>query len=187
MSDAGDLSRILADFAGHLVSSRKLSAQDIQRAKHLAENGGEDLGLVLTRLGLISERDLAEEISRFLTIPLVGLDQISEEPLPDDVLSSRFLLQSHIIPLSVSSDAVSIAMANPFDRGLLDAIRFATGKAPRLSVSTYSDIEAALDRLYGDGKSQISQIADNARSFHDEGLLSFSPSSHWRPLPAAPR
>ncbi|MDE1174399.1 MAG: hypothetical protein PW790_12125 [Parvibaculaceae bacterium] len=98
MSDAGDLSRILADFAGHLVSSRKLSAQDIQRAKHLAENGGEDLGLVLTRLGLISERDLAEEISRFLTIPLVGLDQISDEPLPDDVFLS-FSPSSHWRPL----------------------------------------------------------------------------------------
>lgn len=55
-----------------LVQAGKLDAGGLDRAIRLQSNASEGLLELLPRLGLISERDLAEAIARQLGLPLVG-------------------------------------------------------------------------------------------------------------------
>ena len=62
------------------------------------------------------------------------------------------------MPLEVTDDRLTVAVANPFDDSISQAFRLATGKSVSLRVGIPAEIEAALQRLYGGGRSQVDDI-----------------------------
>lgn len=146
----------------------------LERAERLSAESGERLGAVLTRLGLISERDLAEAYAALLELPLARIQDFPDAPLLEDRLSRKFLKEAHVLPLAELSEGLAIAMADPLDAAALDALRFAIDKPILLHVAYPSDLEAVWDRLYGDGRSEIAQIAegteDHVRDAFDEDV-----------------
>ncbi len=153
----------------YLVASGKLTPSALERAERLSADAGESLPLVLSRLGFLSERDLAEALAGMLGLPLANPDDYPMEPVLEDLFSRRFLKESRIIPLAERSDGIAIAMADPFDAYCLSAVAFATGKPALPMVATPGDIGSAYDRLYGDGKSEISQILEQTAEHQDSG------------------
>ena len=99
----------------HLVERGKLDGAGLERAVRLAGSSGERLGSLLPKLGLVSERDLAEALSGLLDLPLVGPADFPETPLLEEKLSPRFLRESRVLPLSEGEDGLVLAMADPLD------------------------------------------------------------------------
>ena len=64
-----------------LLESGRLKAPDLKRAQSYQEQHGGDLVSLLVRLGLVSERDVAEAESGLLQLPL-----LRTADLPDDCL-----------------------------------------------------------------------------------------------------
>src|SRR5205085_8874227 len=91
-------------FADHLVAAGKVQPQAIERAQHLAIESQERLESVLTRLGLITERDLAEALSQFLNLPIALASDYPPQPILEEQLGRRFLREAKILPLKESSD-----------------------------------------------------------------------------------
>lgn len=151
------------ELARLLLDEDALTGAAFDRAKHLAAESGERLQTVLTRLGLISERELADILARKLDIPIVGAKDFPDAPVLEAQLGHRFLKESHLIPLKDEDDAVTIAMVRPLDSYALEAVRFATGKRVLRAIAYPSDFEAAYERLYGQGQSDIHRIVDQAR------------------------
>src|ERR1700758_4848597 len=102
-------------FADHLVALGKVQPQAMERAQHLAVESQERLESVLTRLGLITERDLAEALSQFLGLPIPAAADYPPQPILEDQLGRRFLREAKVLPLKESADSVVVAMANPLD------------------------------------------------------------------------
>src|SRR6185437_4371904 len=123
----------------HLISQGKLVPAASQRANRLAKESGERLELVLARLGLVSERDIAEALGRLLDLPLAGAGDYPAAPVLEDRLNRQFLREAQILPLTDDDGGVTIAMVDPLNDYAAEAARFA--------------------RLYGTGKSEIHQIA----------------------------
>jgi general secretion pathway protein E len=73
-------------------------------------------------------------------------------------LKPKFLRDARIVPIEDRGDAVVIAMSNPLDDYAREAVRFAVGKPIVCRVAYPADLEAALQRLYGDGRSEIGTI-----------------------------
>lgn len=86
------------DLCQALVQAGKLDAGGLDRACRLQSNGSEGLLELLPRLGLISERDLAEAIARQLGLPLVGQRDYPDTPVLEDKVSARFLREAHVLP-----------------------------------------------------------------------------------------
>ncbi len=162
-----EASRSRADLTAFLLAENKLSAASLERAERLAAESGEQIDLVLTRLGLLSEAELVESFSSFLGLPRVERSDFPDEPLLNDILSRQFVKEARLIPLEEDADNVIVAVADPFDDYVIAALRFALGRPVRRRVATAGDIDAAYERLYGDGRSEISQIADNAAGRED--------------------
>ena len=59
------------DLGELLVERQKLADADLQRARRVREGTGEGLDTLLVKLGLVSERDLAEALAGHLNLPLV--------------------------------------------------------------------------------------------------------------------
>src|SRR5436309_12793291 len=91
-------------FAAHLVAAGKVQPQAMERAQHLAVESQERLESVLTRLGLITERDLAEALSQFLGLPIAVAADYPPQPILEDQLGRRFLREAKVLPLRESAE-----------------------------------------------------------------------------------
>ncbi len=149
------------DLGELLVAHQKLADADLQRARRVQDGTGENLDSLLVKLGLVSERDLAEALSAQLNLPLVQPADYPDTPATNGGISSRFLKESRAIPLFEDEKGLTVAMANPTDDYVLAALRLATGKAVLPRVAIPSEWEAAFERLYGSGRSAMGQIVDS--------------------------
>ncbi len=149
------------DLGELLVEHQKLADADLQRARRVRDSTGESLETLLVKLGLVSERDLAEALAARLNLPLVRPADYPDAPATNGAISPRFLKESRVVPLFDDEHGLTVAMANPTDEYVLSALRLATGKAilPRVGIPT--ELETAFERLYGKGRSAMGQIVES--------------------------
>jgi general secretion pathway protein E len=131
-----------------LIERGKLDRPGFDRALRLEGETGERVDLLLTKLGQVSERDMAEALSAKLGLPLAGPNDYPAEPILVEALSSKFLKESRILPLSETAEGIVLAMADPLDSYAADAIRMIARKPVLRRVAVPADIEAAFSRLY---------------------------------------
>lgn len=123
--------------------------ETLARARLVQAETGERLDSVLTRLGLVSEQALADAIARATGLPIVGPRDYPDAAIAPGAVSTRFLRDAKAVPLSESSAGIRVAMVDPLDPYPATALAFAFGRAVQPVVARSSDLEAALDRLYG--------------------------------------
>ncbi len=120
----------------------------IERARLVASENGQRLDTVLLRLGLVSERQMAEAGATLLGTRVVPLDQYPSV-LPDcaSMLTPRYLRAARCLPLSEGPDGLTVAVADPLDGFTAEAIAAATGLAVHVQIAVPVELEAALNRL----------------------------------------
>jgi general secretion pathway protein E len=160
----------------YLQSKAKLTAGDLARARKLAEDSGDPLRIMLVRLGLVSDRDMASAYSTVLDLDLIAADDYPEEPVADDRLSLRFLKDARVVPLREDDEQLEIAVADPIDDFCVRAVSMAAGRPVALRVGLPTEIETALERLYDAPK------ADPADQDADIGNFSEEDIEHLRDL-----
>lgn len=177
--EAGADARIVAA----LLEKGRLKEADLGRARRLQEETGDGLLDLLTRLGLVSERDHAEACAEVMGLPLLAAKDVPEAPpelLPDaQPLSLRFLKQFHLCPLGESGDRVVVWMADPYDQYAIDAVRLATGCDVDLRVGLRSEIDDLIERWHGQGRSAMGTIVETADG---EGAGDMDDVEHLRDL-----
>jgi len=145
----------------HLLDNGRLKSADLKRAQTYQEQHGGDLVQLLVRLGLVSERDLAEAEAALLELPLLRTADLPDEApeLPD--VSVRFLKQNLILPIAESNGDLTVIMANPRDEFARQALSMASGKniIPRVGIA--SEIENGIEKLLGGGRSAMGQIVES--------------------------
>ena len=153
-----------------LLEAGRLKESDLRRAVAYRDQHGGDLVTLLVRLGLTSERDVAEAEADLLDLPLVRTADLPEQApeLPD--VSVRFLKQNQILPIAESNGDLTVVMANPRDEFALRALAMASGRniLPRVGIA--SEVENGIEKLLGGGRSAMGQIVDNLGG-EDEGDL----------------
>ncbi|WP_036269911.1 type II secretion system ATPase GspE [Methylocaldum szegediense] len=155
-------------FADELVKRGKVREAEIHRAKRLAAQTGEQkLPALLARLGMVSERDIAEILSEVGSLPLVSpTDFPDTSPLPETV-SVRFLKENHVVGIAARDNEFIVAVADPFDHELLAALALACEKPVRPYVGLPSEIDRALEQQLGSGKTLMGQIVEDFGSDDD--------------------
>lgn len=149
---------VMRNLAQRLVEAGKLQPSGLDRALRVNEETGENLASALTKLGLVSEIDLAAAYAETLGLKLVARTDFPTEPLFEDRLSLRFLQQARVVPMEQGPDGVVLAMADPLDRFAIDAVRMAAGTPVEVRVATPADIEGALHGLYDGGGDRAADI-----------------------------
>ncbi|MDS4040706.1 MAG: type II secretion system ATPase GspE [Candidatus Competibacter sp.] len=149
------------DLGELLVEHQKLADADLQRARRVQDGTGEALDTLLIKLGLVSERDLAEALVARLNLPLVRPTDYPEVPVANGAISPRFLKEARAIPLFEDEQGLTVVLANPTDDYVLSALRLATGKTILPRVGIPSELDAAFERIYGGGRSAMGQIVDS--------------------------
>ncbi len=152
-----------------LIERGKLDPANLERALKLQEGESrEKIGVILLRLGMVSGRDLADALADQLDLPLALASDYPELPLMEERLSSKFLRDAQAVPLRENDEELALAIADPTDSFVISAVQMASGKRVRPFIAAPNEIEAALERLYGGGKSSMGQIVDNIASRDEE-------------------
>jgi len=144
-----------------LLGRERLKQADLRRAEAYREQHGGDLVTLLVRLGLVSEKDVAEAEAELLDLELVRTADLPEEVPLIEGLSVRFLKTNLILPVSEDDDEITVVMANPTDEFSIRAIRMATGKSVALKVGIASEVENGIEKLLGGGRSAMGQIVES--------------------------
>lgn len=145
-----------------LTADGKLRDMDMQKISLMREENNESSFISLIgRLGVVGDVDLAKSISEILNLPLLSKLSYPSEPIEAAELSVRFLKEHNIVPLSFSNHLMEVAMANPLDADVCDAVAFANDCKIKILVGSISEIQAAIDKLYGGNNSQMDQIVDS--------------------------
>jgi general secretion pathway protein E len=134
----------------YLVDAGKLDHGNVERAYRLQleQEQWEPIGSILVKLGLVSERDVAESLSAQLGLPLIKRQDFPDELPIDENISHKFLKENRALILEEEDDSLTVAMADPQDRYVLEALTLFTGKQiiPRIGIS--SEIDQAIEQRY---------------------------------------
>ncbi|MCL2309766.1 MAG: hypothetical protein FWC42_05750, partial [Proteobacteria bacterium] len=152
-----------------LMARGKLDALALDRAQRLYQDTpNEKFANLLTTLGLVAPIDVAEALAQIYELPLVRADSFPELPILEERVSTRFLREAKVLPLHESEEELTLAMVDPSDTFTVEAFTMATGKRIVPQVALPSEIEAALERLYGAGRSAVGQIVGDIGIETDE-------------------
>ena len=154
-----------------LLTRGRLKEADFARAKRLhEESGSSSLVNLMTRIGLVSERDLAEASAEVFGLSLMTSKEFPEEP-PAVQLSVRFLKQQHVCPIGEDDEHVDLIVADPADDYPVHAVHMATGRKVRVKVGLRAEIDDLIERYYGTGRSAMGTIVEDlgeGSDAHDE-------------------
>ena len=133
----------------YLLEQMRVDQVGLERARKASAESGCCLADSLVQLDLLPEREVYRAWSEASGWPLVGIEEFPEIPILEERVSTRFMHESRILPLKERDDAVDLAMANPEDRYVLDAMRLVTHRKVLPHLAVPSELEAAFERLYG--------------------------------------
>ena len=160
-SDEATVASLNDPLCEFLLEKERLKANDLRRAVSYQEQHGGELVTLLVRLGLVSERDVAEAEAALLDLPLVRTADLPDEAPELPGVSVRYLKQNLILPIEEANGDLTVVMANPRDAFARKALSMASGKniIPRVGIA--SEIENGIEKLLGGGRSAMGQIVES--------------------------
>lgn len=150
----GDLSvttqeLIGVDQAAWRVVASLLQPDALSRAQAVQLETGEPLESVVTRLGLASEQALAHAFAKESRLPLISGSDFPAARIEGEIPSAAFLREMRALPVAMEGGRLRLALANPFDDFAATALGFSFACPVDRVIASPSDIEAGIDRLYG--------------------------------------
>jgi len=143
-----------------LVREKLISLQQLRQAQEEQRRSGTNLGQVLTKLGYLSDDDIASFLATQYGVPVADLDGTEFDPdvlklVPRDVCEKQ-----KIIPLFRSGTSLVVAMADPTNLHAIDDIKFLTGSIVEPRVASEGAITQAIERAYSAGPSYDEMLAE---------------------------
>jgi len=144
-----------------LQDKQKLSAAELKKVERVQKTSvSESVPQLLVKLGLCSELDVADAFVESGRFEKVSPDHYPLEMQLPEIVPLRFLKNYHVIGLAHNDD-ITVALMDPEDRFVIDALKLATGKNIIAKVGLLSEIDAALEVQYGEGRSQMDKLVDD--------------------------
>jgi general secretion pathway protein E len=147
---AADAADALSRLGAALIGSGAVDQRTLDRARRVAVETNGRLDRVLTQLGLVSDRGLAETLAELIGAPIAAPSDYPETPLFTDRLKSKFLRRARAMPIAATDDRATVAMADPLDIFSRNAVAAALGRQVAVAVAIPIELEAAFDRLYAE-------------------------------------
>src|SRR5438270_4013500 len=133
-----------------LVKEKILSPEQLEQAlKAQKEAGGKDrLGSVLVKLGLLSDEDVTNFLSRQYGVPAINLQFFEIDPAVVKLIPHETAKRYQILPLSRVGASLTIAMVDPTNVFAMDDIKFMTGFNIEPVVASETAIMEFIERSY---------------------------------------
>ncbi|MBN1522509.1 MAG: Flp pilus assembly complex ATPase component TadA [Candidatus Aureabacteria bacterium] len=150
-----------------LVEKGILLPEQLGLAKKQAQELNEPLRQSVIKLGMITEKELIENIAEYLDIPFMDIStfNIKKEVLnivPED-LAKKYM----VMPLFKIGNSITVAMMDPMNLYAIDDLRSRTDLDIKIVISTERIIRKTIEKYYG----SISTFEEQASSRQEESVL----------------
>src|SRR5271155_119090 len=143
------------------------------------------LGELMLQRGLVAKTELAAALTEVTHVPYVDCEQLEIDPEILKLLPYPIARRCCVLPIHAQGTKLVVAMAEPQNLQIIDELRFSTGMdiIPRLAFRT--EIEAAVEKWYGQVEEAEAAVADAiAPEGEDPGMEFISSSSLQRNIEA---
>jgi type IV pilus assembly protein PilB len=133
-----------------LVKEKVISPEQLEQAVKVQKDGGgkERLGSVLVRLGMLSDEDVTNFLSRQYGVPAINLQFFEIDPAVVKLIPQETARRYQILPLSRVGSALTIAMVDPTNVFAMDDIKFMTGFNIEPVVASETAIMEGIEKAY---------------------------------------
>jgi len=157
----------MADRLGELLIREKLiTSEQLNEALSTQKREGGKLGLNLTKLGYLTEKDLTTFLSKQYGIPTIDLYTHEIDPEVSKLIPEDVSKKYQVLPVSRTGSTLVVAMADPSNIFAIDDIKFLTGYNVESVVASEAAIKAALEKAYA--APEVEMAVDDVLTEFDE-------------------
>jgi len=111
------------------------------------------------------ERGMAEDLfiqklATALGWPYLDLPKLTVENEVRGKLSTKIAFQYFVLPVALNNGVLQIAVSDPFDAAMMNAIRFDVKMPVSFALATRGEIEKALKKYYGVGAETLDEMGE---------------------------
>lgn len=132
-----------------LISENLVTDAQLQDAlKEQKKSRKSALGEILVNAGVIAKDEIQQSLAKKLGIPFVNLREFIVEPEVIRVLTAAIAFKHKVVPLYVYEGKIVVAIENPMDWQITDALSFNINKYVEPVMASPEDINWALQFYY---------------------------------------
>jgi type IV pilus assembly protein PilB len=133
-----------------LIQAGLITEDDLQTALAEHKRTGERLGVVLVRMNLATEKQIAKALAFQLGFPYVNLAENPPEPAAVVLIPKEVSLKRVCIAVGLEKNLLTVAMSDPLLFSLVQDLEFQTGYRIKQVVATRAEILDAIQIGYPD-------------------------------------
>jgi len=132
-----------------LLREKVLTPDQLKSALEVQKEKNVPLQTALVSLGLISEEEMAQALSRQLGYPYIDLDQFEVYPDVVTLIPVEIVKKYMIMPIHRIRSFLTLSMVDPTDLEVIEDVRFRTGLSIQPVIASESGIMNAINKYYG--------------------------------------
>jgi type IV pilus assembly protein PilB len=149
-----------------LLRANLITRDQLEQAVAQQKVDGGRLGMILTKLGLVTEEDVTRCLGEHYGIPYIDIEALTIAPEVIRLLHPAIVQKHLVIPVAKNGTTLTMAMADPTNVFAVDDIKFMTGLKVELLMATESAIRRAIERYYDSSETLQNVMA----SIEDAGM-----------------
>jgi type II secretion system protein E len=124
------------------------------------ENGSQEslLGFICRERG-IAEDIFLQQLAAALGWAYLDLTKLTVPPEASQKIPTKVAFQYSVLPTSFENGRLQVAISNPYDTAMMNAVRFNAGGPVQFALAPKVEIEKALKRYYGVGAETLDEMA----------------------------
>ncbi len=154
-----------------LLKEKLLNSEQLKSAEEYKKQNDVAMGSAIISLGLVSEEEMAQALSRQLGYPYINLDQFEVYPDVINLIPIEIAQKYLIMPIHRIRSFLTLAMVDPTDLDVIEDIRFRTGLSIQPVIASESGIVNSIEKYYGSSDSlRVKQIVDEIEQAEDTSV-----------------
>ncbi|MBF0410261.1 MAG: Flp pilus assembly complex ATPase component TadA [Candidatus Riflebacteria bacterium] len=154
-----------------LTDAGLLTHAQLQDALEYSRKHGLKMGEALIEMGLISESELLQCLSKQLGIAILPDKEITVDPSLVHEIPYPLAKKYNIIPLYIQNGKLVVVTSDPLNIAIVDELENRTKKPVSLILASSKKIAVAIEQYFS-GTEHISQTLKQVQQIEDENLLS---------------
>jgi len=135
---------------------------DWRKSWRAAVDGGsaESLLTFVARERGVAEDVFIQKLATALGWPYLDLPKLTIENDTRNKISTKIAFQYFVLPVELKNGVLQIAVSDPFDAAMMNAVRFDAKMPVSFALATRSEIEKALKKYYGVGAETLDEMGE---------------------------
>src|SRR5438552_10029917 len=154
----------LKDFLAGMGVGTAAQFEEWSKAWRVAvQNGSQEslLAFICRERGL-AEESFLQQLAQALNWPYLDLPKLTIPTEARNRISTKVAFQYSVLPTQVNDGSLQVAVSNPFDTAMLNAVRFDARGPVKFALATKPEIEKALKKYYGVGAETLGELEEEA-------------------------